>query len=108
MATPAILFVLNGSLVKTVKFNCIHKRQIPNLHLLYVAPLLTPAMPWVRVPTARTTPVNPYTVQRRLLVPGVTNGTTLLPPPAYSAVPGSKFWNMAKDVYDKKNNATSD
>ncbi len=53
------------------------------------------------VPTAATPPVNPYAYQRRLLVPDVANGTAIDPPPPYSTVPGSPFWNMAKDVYDK-------
>jgi len=44
---------------------------------------------------------NPYASQLRLIVPDVTNGTALEPPPAYSNVPGSPFWNMVKDVYDK-------
>jgi hypothetical protein len=35
------------------------------------------------------------------MVPGVSEGTAIEPPPAYSIVPGSPFWNMAKDVYDK-------
>jgi len=44
---------------------------------------------------------NPYAYQLRLIVPGVSNGTTLEPPPAYSTVPGSPFFEMVKDVYDK-------
>jgi hypothetical protein len=53
------------------------------------------------VPTAATPPVNAYASQRRLLVPNVANGTAIDPPPPYSIVPGSPFWNMVKDVYDK-------
>ena len=44
---------------------------------------------------------NPFASQRRLLVPGVGNGTTLAPPPAYSTLPSSDFYAMVKDVYDK-------
>jgi hypothetical protein len=44
---------------------------------------------------------NPYAHQLRLITPRVTTGTTLEPPPPYSNVPGSPFWNMVKDVYDK-------
>ena len=57
--------------------------------------------------TLVTTPPNspqaagPYSYQLRLITPDVTNGTALEPPPPYSNVPGSPFWNMAKDVYDK-------
>jgi hypothetical protein len=45
--------------------------------------------------------VNPYASQRRLIVPDVTDGTTLAPPPAYSTLPSSDFYAMVKDVYDK-------
>ena len=90
-----------------------------NVNPPYVTPPPTSAMPWLWVPTAFLpsppnppgTPapaINPYAYQRRLVVPGVANGTALAPPPAYSTVVGSAFWNMAKDVYDKKNNATAD
>ncbi|MEO6732452.1 MAG: vanadium-dependent haloperoxidase [Ferruginibacter sp.] len=53
------------------------------------------------VPTAPTPPVNPYASQRRLLVPGVKQGATIEPPPAYSEEVNSAFYKMAKDVYDK-------
>ena len=49
---------------------------------------------------------NPYASQRRLIVPGVTNGTELEPPPAYSTDPASPFYAMVKDVYDKSQNLT--
>jgi hypothetical protein len=64
-------------------------------------PYVPPVGPGLWIPTAPTPPINPYAYQRRLLVPDVANGTALDPPPAYSTVPGSPFWNMAKDVYDK-------
>lgn len=79
-----------------------------NINPPYIPPPPTLEMPWLWVPTAPTPPVNPYAFQRRLLVPGVSNGTALANPPTYSTVPGSDFWNMAKDVYDKKNSATAD
>jgi hypothetical protein len=62
--------------------------------------------------TLNTTPpnnpqaANPYAYQRRLLVPDVTNGTALEPPPAYSTDPASPFYAMVKDVYDKSQNLT--
>jgi PAP2 superfamily len=52
------------------------------------------------IPTSPTPTVNPYAYQRRLLVPGSANGTTLVPPPPFSTVPGSPFYNMVKEVYD--------
>ncbi|MEP7375854.1 MAG: vanadium-dependent haloperoxidase [Chitinophagaceae bacterium] len=64
-------------------------------------PYVPPVGPGLWVPTATTPPINPYASQRRLLVPGVARGTALAPPPPYSTVPGSAFWNMVKDVYDK-------
>ena len=44
---------------------------------------------------------NPYAYQLRLITPGVTNGTALEPPPAYSTDHSSPFFAMVKDVYDK-------
>jgi hypothetical protein len=58
------------------------------------------------VPTATTPPANPYASQRRLLVPGVAQGTALIPPPEYSINPASPFFAMAKDVYDKSQELT--
>ena len=52
------------------------------------------------IPTSPTPAVNPYAYQRRLLVPGSANGTTLVPPPPFSTVVGSPFYNMVKEVYD--------
>jgi hypothetical protein len=68
-----------------------------NVNPAYVPPV----GPGLWVPTAPTPPANPYASQRRLLVPGVANGTDLEPPPSYSADPASAFFAMAKDVYDK-------
>jgi hypothetical protein len=50
---------------------------------------------------------NPFADQRRLIVPNVTNGTTLEPPPAYSTLSTSPFFAMVKDVYDKSQNLTA-
>lgn len=57
--------------------------------------------PGLWVPTAATPPIGPYNSQRRLLVPGVTNGTAIEPPPPYSTVPGSPFFLMVQDVYNR-------
>ncbi|MES2795891.1 MAG: vanadium-dependent haloperoxidase [Bacteroidota bacterium] len=53
------------------------------------------------VPTAPSPAVNPYAYQRRLLVPDVANGTALVPPPDYDAIPLTPFYEMVKEVYDK-------
>ncbi|MES2648241.1 MAG: vanadium-dependent haloperoxidase [Bacteroidota bacterium] len=60
------------------------------------------------VPTAPTQPAIPYAAQRRELVPGVSQGAVIEPPPPYSTDPGSAFWEMAKDVYDKSLALTPD
>lgn len=67
------------------------------------------ANPWLWVRTSPTAPaVNPCAAYSRLFVPGVANGTALEPPPPFSTAPGTPFYKMVKDVYDKVNNATSD
>ena len=61
---------------------------------------------WVSTPPNFPAPVNPYASQRRLLVSGSGSGTTMDPPPSYSNVPGSPFYNMVKEVYDKSQTLT--
>ncbi|MGC3945441.1 MAG: vanadium-dependent haloperoxidase [Chryseolinea sp.] len=56
---------------------------------------------WVSTPPNFPAAVNPYASQRRLLVTGSNEGTTLAAPPAYSTDPGSEFYKMAEDVYNK-------
>jgi hypothetical protein len=69
-----------------------------NVNPAYVPPV----GPGLWVPNSPTSaPVGPYYNQRRLLVPGVSNGTAIAPPPAYSTDPASPFFAMVKDVYDK-------
>lgn len=67
------------------------------------APPIQPVGPglWTSTPPNFPAAANPYASQRRLIVPGVTNGTALEPPPPYSADPSSPFFAMVKDVYDK-------
>jgi hypothetical protein len=55
---------------------------------------------WVSTPPNFPMPVNPYASQRRVLVSG-SSSIAIEPPPTYSATPGSAFYNMAKDVFDK-------
>ncbi len=73
-------------------------------------PYVAPVGPGLWIPTAPppAVPVNPYAIQRRLLVPDVTSGTALDPPPSYSTDPASAFYAMAKDVYDKSFVLTDD
>ena len=52
-------------------------------------------------PTAPSPPALPYAYQHRFLVPGVTAGTAIEPPPPFSTDPSSPFFAMVKDVYDK-------
>ena len=63
---------------------------------------------WQSTPPNFPQPVNPYASQRRLMVPGVTSGTALEPPPVYSTNPTSPFFLMVKDMYDKKENRTAE
>lgn len=72
-------------------------------------PYVPPVGPglWASTPPNFPAAVNPYISQRRLLVPGVANGATLTPPPAYSTDPASPFYAMVKDVYDKSQALTS-
>lgn len=72
-------------------------------------PYVPPVGPGLWVSTAPNFPsaVNPYASQRRLLVPGVTNNTSIAAPPAYSVDPSSPFYAMVKNVYDKSQNLTT-
>ncbi|HKO81850.1 MAG TPA: vanadium-dependent haloperoxidase [Chitinophagaceae bacterium] len=72
------------------------------------APPIQPVGPglWESTPPNFPAAANPYASQRRLLVPGVANGTALAPPPAYSIDPASPFFAMVKDVYDKSQSLT--
>ena len=85
-----------GKEVATRVFNWAATDGSANVNSPYVPPVGLGL--WV--PTSPTPIVNPYAYQRRLLVPGSADGTTLVPPPPFSTVPGSPFYNMVKDVYD--------
>lgn len=54
---------------------------------------------WVPTAAPPALPVGPYSYQRRKIVPGMDNGTELVPPPAFSTTVGSPFWNMVNEVY---------
>ncbi|HUQ66278.1 MAG TPA: vanadium-dependent haloperoxidase [Flavitalea sp.] len=75
-----------------------------NLNPTYVPPV----GPGLWVPTAATAAVNPYAYQRRLMVPGVANGTELTPLPPYSTEEGSAFYKMVYEVYDVSTKLTDD
>lgn len=75
-----------------------------NVNPVYIPPV-GPGL-WVSTPPNFPAAANPYASQRRLLVPGVTHGTTLQPPPPYSTDPSSPFFAMVKDVYDKSQHLT--
>jgi hypothetical protein len=77
-----------------------------NINPPYVAPP-GPGL-WVSTPPNFPAAVNPYASQRRLLVPDVTEGTDIAPPPTYSTDPASPFYAMVKDVYDKSQNLTAE
>jgi hypothetical protein len=50
--------------------------------------------------------INPYASQRRLMVPGSDEGTTLAPLPPFETTQGSAFYNMVKRVYDASKTLT--
>lgn len=63
-------------------------------------PYVPPVGPGLWIPTAPTAPVGSYAYQRRLMVPGSSNGTTLVPPPTFSTDPSSDFYKMVRELYD--------
>jgi hypothetical protein len=75
----------------------------PGTYVLPVGPGL-----WEKTPPNLAGPVNPFAGQRRIMVPGSYEGATPAPPPAYSTVPGSAFYEMAKEVYDRSLTLTHD
>lgn len=75
-----------------------------NMNPPYVAPVGLGL--WI--PTAPTPAINPYAYQRRLLVPGSANGTTLTPLPTFSTDLSSDFYAMVKEVYDLSQTLTND
>ena len=71
-------------------------------------PYVPPVGPGLWVPTSPTPAANAYAYQRRLMVPGVAEGTALAPPPAYSTDPSSEFYAMVREVYDASKQLTTD
>lgn len=63
-------------------------------------PYVPPVGPGLWVPTALTPAVNAFAYQRRLIVPGSSDGTALQPLPAFSTDPNSAYYAMVKQVYD--------
>lgn len=93
-----------GKEVATRVFNWAATDGLTNVNPPYVPPV----GPGLWIPTAATPPVGPYNYQLRKLVPGVVNGTELDPPPPFSTIPGSPFYNMVKQVYDASLTLTAD
>ena len=71
-------------------------------------PYIPPVGPGLWVPTQPVPPANPYVNQRRLLVPNVSAGTALAPPPDFSTDPGSAYHSMVKEVYDISQSLTQE
>jgi hypothetical protein len=88
--------IVFGKEVATRVFNWAATDGSANINPTYVAPVGLGL--WI--PTSATPAINPYAFQQRLLVPGSADNTALDPPLAFSTVPGSPFYNMAKEVYD--------
>ena len=74
----------------------------------YTPPSPTLEQPWLWVPTATSAPIGPYTGDRRLLVAGSDNGAAIAPFPTFSKTPGSEFYEMAIDVYNKSQSLTAE
>lgn len=62
---------------------------------------------WEKTPPNFAGPVNPFSSMRRLLVKNSDDGAGIAGPPAYSKQPGSEFYAMVKDVYDKSQALTA-
>ena len=60
-----------------------------------------PGTTLVTTPPNNPQAANPYARQRRQLVAGSYDGAAPAPPPVYSTDPGSEFYAMVKNVYDK-------
>jgi hypothetical protein len=64
-------------------------------------PYVMAALPlWQPTAPNPSTVADPYWGNNRLMVQGSTDGTASPIPPPYSAVPGSDYYNMVKEVYD--------
>jgi hypothetical protein len=75
----------------------------------YTPPQPTQQQPWLWVPTPPPpTPINPHVEFRRLLVPGSDIGATIAPFPTFSTTPGTEFYEMANDVYNKSQSLTAE
>lgn len=62
--------------------------------------VMSPLPLWQPTAPNPSTVADPYWGNNRLLVQGSTTGIASPPPPAYSTVPGSAYYNMVKEVYD--------
>ena len=73
-------------------------------------PYVPPAGPGFWVPTAPgfAAASVPYWGNNRLFVQGSLTGSDPAPPPTYSTVPGSAYFNMQKEVYDVSQSLTTE
>ncbi len=63
---------------------------------------------WVPTPPANAPATAPYWGKNRLLVAGSLDGSTPLPPPAFSTDHSSDFYKMVKEVYDVSQTLTDE
>lgn len=61
---------------------------------------------WVPTPPAFAAAAAPYWGNHRLFVSGSLNGSTPLPPPAYSTLPSSPYLKMVREVYELSQHLT--
>jgi len=59
---------------------------------------------WEPTDTIFKKPVYPYWGGNRTFIPGIAEATQPPPPPAYSEIPGSDFYNAANEVYSMSKN----
>ena len=69
--------------------------------------VMSPLPLWQPTAPNPTTVADPYWGNNRLLVQGSTTGIASPPPPQYSTVPGSAYYNMVKEVYDVSQTLTA-
>jgi hypothetical protein len=75
-------------------------------HSPYILP--TGTGQWQKTPPAFSSPQRPFWGSNRPLMPGSIAASHLPSPPAYSSDHGSPFFKYAKEVYDLRNNLSTD
>ena len=95
-----------GKEIATRVFNWAITDGYITAHPAYVLP--TGAGQWQKTPPGFLSPQRPYWGSNRPLMAGSVTASHLPPPPAYSSDPTSPFYAYAKEVYDLRNNLSSD